>query len=91
MERFESATLLSCTFILCLDLSVYLNINQLDALNFIMSLFHASTCFEHVLIVRKSKLYYTASGIITPVGVMIPETVLYNFGLLTMSTCARNM
>ena len=25
----------------------YLNINQLDALNFIMSLFHASTCFEH--------------------------------------------
>ena len=26
---------------------VYLNINPLDALNFIMSLFHASTCFEH--------------------------------------------
>jgi len=26
----------------------YLNINQLDALNFIMSLFHASTCFEHM-------------------------------------------
>ena len=26
---------------------VYLNINQLDALNFIMSLFHACTCFEH--------------------------------------------
>ena len=34
-----------------------------------MSLFHASTCFEHhVLIVRRSKLYYTASGIITPIG-----------------------
>jgi len=46
---------------------VYLNINQLDALNFIMSLFHASTCYEHhVLIVRRPKLYYTASGIITP-------------------------
>jgi len=45
---------------------VYLNINQLDALNFITSLFQASTCFEHyVLIVRRSKLYYTASGIIT--------------------------
>ena len=28
-------------------LPFYLNINQLDALNFIMSLFHASTCFEH--------------------------------------------
>ena len=26
----------------------YLNINQLDALNFVMSLFHASTCFEHM-------------------------------------------
>ena len=26
---------------------VYLNINQPDALNFIMSLFHACTCFEH--------------------------------------------
>ena len=30
---------------------------------------NASTCFEHyVLIIRRSKLYYTASGIITPVG-----------------------
>jgi len=28
-------------------LYIYLNINQLDALDFIMSLFHASTCFEH--------------------------------------------
>ena len=29
----------------------------------------ASTCFEHyVLIIRRSKLYYTASGIIAPVG-----------------------
>ena len=26
---------------------IHLNINQLDALNFIMNLFHASTCFEH--------------------------------------------
>ena len=33
------------------------------------SLLYASTCFEHyVLIIRRSKLYYTASGIITPVG-----------------------
>jgi len=36
---------------------------------FSISLFHASTCFEHyVLIVRRSKLYYTACGIITPTG-----------------------
>ena len=27
---------------------IYLNINQLDALSFIMSLFHASACFEHM-------------------------------------------
>jgi len=46
-------------------------INQLDAQNlvFLISLLNASTCFEHyVLIIRRSKLYYTASGIITPVG-----------------------
>jgi len=34
-----------------------------------ISLFQASTYFEHhVLIVRTSKLYYTASGIVTPIG-----------------------
>ena len=33
---------------------VYLNINQLDALNFIISLFHASTCFEHINVNRHS-------------------------------------
>jgi len=36
---------------------------------FIISLLYASTCFEdYVLIFRRSKLYYTASAIITPVG-----------------------
>ena len=29
----------------------------------------------HVLVISGSKLYYTASGIITPIGVMIPEAV----------------
>ena len=44
---------------------IRLNINQLDFC-FTVSLFHASTCFEHnMLIVRRSKLYYTASGVIT--------------------------
>jgi len=38
-------------------------------ISFTISLFHASTCFEHhVLIVMGSKLYYTASGVITPIG-----------------------
>ena len=46
-------------------------INQLNAQNFYftISLFHASTCFEHhVLIIRRSELYYTPSGIITHTG-----------------------
>jgi len=49
---------------------VYLT-NQLDAQNFCftISLFHATTCFEHhVLIIRRSELPCTASGIITPIG-----------------------
>ena len=46
-------------------------LHQLDAQNFCftISLLHASTCFEHhVLIIRRSKFYYTASGIIIPIG-----------------------
>ena len=55
--------------ILIFQRALFINIKQLDALNFIISLFHASTCFEHhVLIVRRAKLYYTVSGIITPIG-----------------------
>ena len=57
----------------CISIYLFLNINQFDALNFIISLFQASTCFEHVFIVRRAKLYITVSGIITPVGVMIPQ------------------
>ena len=54
-------------------------INQLDALNlfynkFISCLYMFRT---HLLIVRKSKLYYTVSGIITPVGGLWPCIVLY--------------
>ena len=45
---------------------LFINIHQLDALNFVINLFQASTCFEHyVLIVRKSKLHYIVSSIIT--------------------------
>ena len=58
--------------LLTVHLSIFiLVINQLDAQNFCftISLFHASTCFEHnVFIIWRSKFYYTASGIITPVG-----------------------
>ena len=45
---------------------VYLNINQLDALNFYNEFISSLYMFRaQVLIVRRSKLYYTASGIIT--------------------------
>ena len=41
-----------------------------------------------MLIISRSKLHYTASGITgrPPIGVMIPEAVSYNFDLLMMST-----
>ena len=89
-----------------MHLSIFISaINQLDAqkFRFTVSLFHASTCFEHmcwssgvqncitqplvsshlyvtlcftyfymfrahVLIIRRSQLHYTASGIITAIG-----------------------
>ena len=55
-----------------------------------------------VLIVRKEKLYYTVSGIITHIGGRpVHRTATYKcddtgdciiqFALLTMSACARNM
>ena len=58
---------------ICITIKLYLflNINQHDALNFIVSLFQASTCFEHMC----SSSGGPVSGIITPIGVMIPETV----------------
>ena len=48
---------------------LFININQLDALNFIISLFQASTCFEHI----ESSLNLCTGR--PPIGVMIPETV----------------
>ena len=32
----------------CISIYLFININQLDALNFIISLFQAATCFEHM-------------------------------------------
>ena len=58
--------------LLTAHLSIFISvINQLDAQNFCfkISVFHASTCFEHhVLIIRRSKLHYKSSGIITHIG-----------------------
>ena len=58
---------------------LFLNINQLDALNFIISLFQASTCFEHICSSSGGqKLHYTVSGIITPIG----GRPVHNFAVL---------
>ena len=64
-----------------------------------MSLHVSSTV---LLIIRRSKLYYTASGIITPIGgCLVHQSATYRcddtrgcvmqFYLLMMSTCTRNM
>jgi len=65
-------------------------INQLDAQNFCftISLFHAYTYFEHhVLIIRRSKLHYTASGIITlcrwPSGAQVERGLQSSLNLCT--------
>jgi len=63
------------------DLSQYLN--QLDAQNLFHNKFyfmplHVSSTVLIALysrLVGRSKLHYTASGIITPIGVVIPEAV----------------
>ena len=63
--------------LLTIHLSIFsLVINQLDAQHFCftISLFHASTCFEHhVLIIRRSKLYYTCGD--THIAALLPLSV----------------
>ena len=62
-----------------MHLSIFVSvISQLDAKNFYfaVSLFHASIFFVHVLIIRRSKLYYTASGIVTPIGGRLVHSAL---------------
>ena len=78
----------------CISIYLFININQLDALNFIISLFQASTCFEHMCSSSGGqKLYYTASGIITPVGGCPVHRFREDLtALLTMSTwCSKHV
>jgi len=49
-------------------LVVYLNINQLDALNFTISLFHALHVSSTRAHRQEAKIDYTASAIIKPIG-----------------------
>jgi len=57
------------------DLPIYLT-KLMHKICFTVSFISCLYMFRaHVLIIRRSKLHYTASGIITPVGVMIQEAV----------------
>jgi len=63
---------ISFVVLLTVHLSIFiLVINQLDAQNFCFTISFISCLYmfpAHVLIIRGSKLHYTASGIITPIG-----------------------
>jgi len=75
-----------CWLCISVYLSQYLT-NLMHKICFTISLISCLYMFRaHVPIIRRSKLHYTASGIIKPIGVMIPEA-----DLLMMGTCARNM
>ena len=58
--------------LLTVHLSIFIPvINQLDAQKFCFTISFISCIYmfrAHVLIIRRSELHYTASGIITPIG-----------------------
>jgi len=68
--------------LLTVHLSIFISvINQIDAKNFCftISLFHASTCFEHMCSSSGGQnLHYTASGIITLKQVSGLKSLKYN-------------
>ena len=82
----ERVPVFSYTYIACIivkflysdqifHLSQYLT-NLMHKICFTVSFISCLYMFRaHVLIIRRSKLHYTASGIITTIGVMIPEDV----------------
>ena len=67
----------------------FLNINQLDALNFIISLFQASTCFKHMCMVDIKKYIemHVQQNIIMllcfHVHLLVPSLFMYVFGTST--------
>ena len=58
--------------LLTVHLGIFISaINQLDAQNLCFTISFISRLYmfrAHMLIIRRSKLHYTASGIITPIG-----------------------
>jgi len=77
--------LIRCPFFLTFCWPCISVINQLDAQHFCSTISFVSCLYmfrAHLLIIRRSKLHYTASGIITPVGGRPVHSPL--------STCAPN-
>ena len=71
------------------SLGLFLNINQFDALNFIISLFQASTCFEHVLIFRRAK--FSASSWLILRNKYIEMHGLQNIKKKKSNVCSDNL
>ena len=64
--------------LLTVHLSIFIQYltNLMHKIRFTISFISCLYMFRaHVLIIRRSKLHYTASGIITPIYVMIPDAV----------------
>ena len=64
-----------------ISISIFISVfNQIDAQNlfhnkfYFMALHVSSTCAHH----QEVKMYYTASGIITPIGVMMIKCVVWS-------------
>jgi len=75
MTKINAINLTTSKLWLTFFLSQYLT-NLMHKICFTISFISCLYMFRaHVLIIRRSKLDYTASGIITPIGVMIPEAV----------------
>ena len=78
VARGESMNCKYFDVLLTVHLSTFISVfNQLDAQNmFTISFVSCLYMFRaYVFIIRRSKLHYTASGIIPPTGGMIPEAV----------------
>jgi len=74
--------------LLTLHLSIFISVfNQLDAQNLFYNKFISCLYMfrAHVLIIRRSKLHYTASGIIKPIGDCLVQVLFH------VSTCFEHV
>ena len=89
-STFEEIQLkINSAVLLTVHISIFIPvINQLDAQNFCFTVSYISCLYmfrAHVLIIRRSKLHYTASGIVTPIGGRLVQVLFHAF------TCFEHM